>query len=50
MSAECQALIACVLFDSVYSHRPGAPYGDWRIGINQAKSSEKEQVGGVRKH
>lgn len=50
MSAECQALIACVLFDSVYSHRPGAPYGDRRIGINHTKSSGKEQLRAVRKH
>lgn len=39
------------LFDNVYSHRPGAPYGDQRIGINHMKSSKnsKEELsGGLR--
>lgn len=40
------------LFDNVYSHGPGAPYGDQRIGINHMSStkerlnSEEELTGG----
>lgn len=37
--------VVCVrLFCNVYSHRPGAPYGDQRIGINHMKSFKKDQL------
>lgn len=47
VDSRSQLLQACVctsLFDNIYSHRPGAPYGDQRIGINHIKSSKKDQL------
>lgn len=47
---SCLNCVCTSQFDPVYSHKPGAPYGDQKIGINLMKSSEKEQLCTARKN
>lgn len=35
--------LSTFVFDNVDSHRPAAPYGDQRIGINHVKSSKNRK-------